>query len=161
MCLKLGHNSLWGSVVHVVLGACSKFHFRLSVFNDNWVTHYWVKFLTLSLIHHWPHLMPSLPFPRSRPCCDHLRYLVVRLHLCKVFAHCQLLAAFVYSFIFLFLHIYTSTAYFYFLSSWDIMRSAPWGFKVAQFRACIVSRDQSCSNHGVKRCSREPFDQLR
>ena len=31
MCLKLGHNSLWGSVVHVVLGARSKFHFGLSV----------------------------------------------------------------------------------------------------------------------------------
>ena len=30
MCLKLGHNSLWGSVVHVVLGARLKFHLRLS-----------------------------------------------------------------------------------------------------------------------------------
>ena len=105
----------------------------MSVFSNHWVTHYWVNFWIWFYDSPLTSLMPSLPFPRYRPCCAHLRYLVVQCtHVWYLLIAC-LLAAFICSYSFLFASLYfsmhASITYLY-----GIMRSAPWGFQVAQFR---------------------------
>ena len=142
MCLKLGHNSfLWGSVVHVVLGARLKSHFGMSVFNDDWVTHYWVRFS----------LMPSLPFPWFRPCCDHLRYLVVHYTYVWYLLIACLLAAFICSYSFLFLHLYTFPCMLLLPIFMASCEALPGDFRLLSLEFCIVSGDQSCSNYGMER----------
>ena len=161
MCLKLGHNSLWGSVVHVVLGARLKFHFGLSVLM---ITEWHSLLSQVSEFDFFASpltsLMPSLPFPRSRPCCAHLRYLVVQCTYVWYLLIACLLAAFICSYSFLFLHLYTFPCMLLLPIFMASCEALPGDFRLLSLEFCIVSGDQFCSNHGVERCSGEPFDQL-
>ena len=129
--------------------------------DDHWVTliiesSFWIWFIDSPLTS----LMPSLPFPRYRPCCAHLRYLVVQCTYVWYLLIACLLAAFICSYSFLFLHLYTFPCMLLLPIFMASCEALPGDFRLLSLEFCIVSGDQFCSNHGVERCSREPFDQF-